>query len=144
KSAFSSSALTGTGESIGCSSGLVHDRTHLVVVPAVRVVVSDNHSVVCPVLRLLQGIDDSGHERLLVQRIGVASVAVLVARGLQEADGGKIAGLDRVEEVVGIVLVICRVAVDAHRAGRTWPGVLQVLGARVVLKWLVMRNVVRF
>ena len=108
KGAFSGPALTGSGEGIHGGRGLVHDRTHLVVVPAVRVVVGDDHSGIRPVLLLLQEIDNVDDERLLVQRIGVAGVAVLVARRLQEADRGEVTGFDGIVEVVRIVLVICQ------------------------------------
>ncbi len=81
----SSPALAGTGEGIHGGGGLVHDRTHLVVIPAVRVVVGDDHSGTRPVLLLLQKIDNIDDERLLVQRIGVAGVAILVARRLEDS-----------------------------------------------------------
>ena len=114
KSAVSGSALAGAGEGIHGGGGLVDDRTHLVVVPAVRVVVGDDHSGIRPVLLLLQEIDNVDDERLLVERIGVAGVAVLVARRLEEADSGEVAGIDGVVEVVRIVLVVCRVAVECQ------------------------------
>jgi hypothetical protein len=96
KSASSSSALAGSSEGVHGPGGLVDDRTHLVVVPAVRVVVGDDHSSTRPVLLLLQKVDNVDHERPLVERIGVTGVAVLVARRLQIADGGEVAGVDGV------------------------------------------------
>ena len=122
KGAISRPALAGAGEGIHGGGGLVHDRTHLVVIPAVRVVVGDDHGGVGPVLLLLQEVDNVDDERLLVERIGVAGVAVLVARRLEEADCRKVAGVNGVEEVVRVVLVVCRVAVDADRAGRSRAG----------------------
>src|ERR1700733_5101515 len=111
KGAGSGPALTGSGEGIHGGRGLVHDRTHLVVVPAVRVVVGDDHSGVCPVLLLLQEINNTDDERLLVQWIGVAGVAVLETRRLEVADRGEVAGVDGIEKVVRIVLVVSGVAV---------------------------------
>src|SRR5271156_4313865 len=102
KSASSSSALAGSGEGIHGSSGLVYDRTHLVVIPAVGVVISDDHGGARPILLLLQKVDYGGDEGLLVQRIGVAGVTVLVTGRLEVAHGGEVAGVDGVEEVVRV------------------------------------------
>ena len=63
-----------------------HAAVH-VVVPAVGVVVVDDHRRALPVRRAHQRVDLVGDERLLVGRLGVRGVAVLVARRLQEADG---------------------------------------------------------
>src|SRR5277367_2220662 len=143
KSASSSSALAGRGGGIHGSSGLVHDRTHLVVIPAVGVVISDDYGGARPILLLLQEVDDGGDEGLLVQRIGVAGVTVLITRSLKVADRGEVAGVDSVVEIVSVVLVIGWVAINAHATGRRGPGVLQVLGGDVVLEGLVMRNIIR-
>ena len=119
------------------------------VVPAVRVVVRDHDRRRLPVAALLDGGDDLDDERLLVDGIGVARVPVLVGRRLQVADGGEVAALQRVEEVVAVVLVVGgvgglpvvleRVADRGHAAGAQ---VVRVRGARVVLEGLVVRDVV--
>ena len=70
-------------------------------------------------------------------------MAVLITGRLEEADRGEVARVEGVEEVVRVVLVVGRVAIDANAAGRRGPGVLQVLGGGVVLEGLVMRNVIR-
>src|ERR1700722_12706838 len=88
-------------------------------------------------------MDNGDNKVLFVQRIGIAGVAVLEARRLQVADRGEVPGFDGIKEVVRIVLVICRVAVDANRARRGRPDVFQVLRRSVVLEWLVVRNVIR-
>ena len=129
--AVPAAALAGTGQGIHGGDRLVHDRAHLVVIPSVGVVISDDHSGVRPILLLLQEVDHGGHECLLVQRIRVARVAILITGRLEEADGGKVAGVDRVVEVMHVVLMIRRVSVNANGARRSGPGVLQVLG-RVV------------
>ena len=112
-------------------------RLVAVVVPAVRVVVGDDHGGVLPVRLLLQEVDHLRDERLFVERIRVARVAVADRRRLQEADRRIVAGLHRGEEVVGVVLVVhrrCRVvergSVDAdHRRRRRtlcasgWPSI---------------------
>ena len=71
--------------------------------------------------RLLQEVDGVHDERLLVERIGVAGVAILIAGGLQEADRREVAGVDRVKEVVHVVLVVAGVAV-AVRSSATEVG----------------------
>lgn len=65
---------------------LVDDRTHLVVIPAIAVVVGDHHRGVLPVRDPLEPVSDLDQEALLIQRAGVPGVSVLVGRGLQEAD----------------------------------------------------------
>ena len=68
-------------------------------------------------------------------------MAVLIGWRLQEADCGKVACRDRCEEVVDIVLVVCRpIVADFSDISRSmWLGFL--LG-RVIIKERVMRNVV--
>ena len=107
------------------------------VIPAVGIVIVDEHRSRFPVPRLLQEIQDLGYECLLVERIGIAGVRILVARSLQEADRGHVAGVDRSIEVGNVVLVVGLIAVHTGR-----PGVLQVLGGGVVLEGLVVGNVV--
>ena len=95
------------------------------IVPAVGVVVGDDDGGAGPERRLLDGVDDVDDEGLLIERIGVASVSVLIARGLQEADGGHVAGGKRIGEVVDVVLVVggvcgsdrCRWRTDACGSG---------------------------
>src|SRR5207253_10607160 len=63
---------------------LVDDRSHHVIVPAVRVVVRDDHRRVVPEGGALEVVDGGDDEFLLVERIGVTGMAVLVCRGLEE------------------------------------------------------------
>src|SRR5437588_9547627 len=63
---------------------LVDDRSHHVIVPAVRVVVRDDHRRVVPEGGALEVVDGGDDEFLLVERIGVAGMAVLVCRGFEE------------------------------------------------------------
>ena len=79
--ALARSAGARAGERVGGWCGLIHDRPHLVVVPAVGIVIGDHHGGRCPVAgcccRKLITCDD---ELLLVERIGVAGMAVLISR----------------------------------------------------------------
>ena len=78
------------------------------IVPAVGVIVHNDDRGAAPAglqFEEVDGIDDKG---LLIQRIGVPGMAVLIGWRLQEADCGKVACRDRSEEVVDIVLVVCR------------------------------------
>ena len=88
KGGFSATAQAGTGKGIHGGGRLVDDGTHLVVIPAVGVVIGNHYSGICPVFLLLQKIDNGDDECLLVEGIGVAGVAVLIARRLEEADSG--------------------------------------------------------
>ena len=108
------------------------------VVPAIGVVVGENHGRVLPVRLLLQKVDDLNDERLLVERIGVARVAILIGRRLQETDRRKVARLHRIEEVVGVVLMVGRIAVVPDHLDRGRPHMLQVRRLLVILEGLVM------
>ena len=88
---------------------------------------------------LLKGVDDVDDEGLLVERIGVAGVGVLVGGGLEEADSGKVAGGERVGEVMDVVLVVGGVC-GADGGDRGGTGVVRVGGAGVVLEGLVVRE----
>ena len=80
-------AGVGGSQRINCGViGLVDDRAHLVVVPAIAVVVGDHHGGVLPVRGLLQPVECLNQEALLVQGAGVPGVPVLVGRGFEEAD----------------------------------------------------------
>src|SRR6185437_1359477 len=84
--------------------GAVHDLRRLVVVPAVGVVVGDHDRGGLPERRLLDLVDGVHQERLLIQRVGVAGVAVLVPGCLEEADLGHVAGRERLVEPGQVVL----------------------------------------
>ena len=107
-------ARPGAGEGVGHGGGRVARRARGVVVPAVGVVVGDDDGRGGPGRGLLQGVDLVDEEALLVERVGVGGVAVLVARGLAEADGRQRGGWevatadggDELVEVIGVVLVV--------------------------------------
>ncbi len=127
----------------------VDDRRHLMVVPAVGVVIHDDDGGIFPFLALLQGIDHPHDEMLFVGGIRISSMPVFKRLSLQEADRRQIAGLQRREEVVDIVLVIGRfrrVGVRdqavTDRLHGTRAGVSRVAGRRIVLEPGVVRDVV--
>src|SRR5215470_16451718 len=62
-------ALAGRSQRVQWSLGLPEDRSHLVVVPAVGVVVGDHHGGAAPGAELLQAVDRADQEGLLVQWI---------------------------------------------------------------------------
>src|SRR6266568_2922666 len=119
----------------------VHDHRGLVVVPAVGVVVGDHDRGGPPELGLLDLVDRVHQEVLLVQRVGVAGVAVLVLRRLQEADRRHVPGAERGVEVRQVVLVAGLVGVPDGGLGARRQ-VLGVSGRLVVLERLVVRRVV--
>ena len=108
------------------------------VVPAVRVVVGDDDRGALPLLGLLQRVDLLDQEVLLVDRVGVAGVAVLVLTGLEEADRGQVAVPERLAEVGQVVLVVGLVGVADGGLGRRRQ-VLGVRGRLVVLERVVVR-----
>ena len=82
--ARSITAASGTGKSVPAAAGLVHDRAHLVVVPAVGIVIGDDHGRVFPFGRALQKVDYLDGKCLLIERIGISGVPVLIRRQLSE------------------------------------------------------------
>src|SRR6185312_1394844 len=123
----------------------VDDGRGNVVVPAVRVVVGDDDRGRVPVLGVLDRVDLVDDERLLVEWVGVAGVAVLVRRCLEvrHRGQGRAAGaVQRLVEVRPVVFVVGLVGVaDLRRGGRR--EVVRVRGGRVVLERDVVRRVVR-
>ena len=116
----------------------VDDRRHLVVIPAVGVVVGDDDRRGLPVLRLLDLVDRVDDEVLLVERVGVAGVGVLVLGRLEVAHRRHVAVLERGVEVRQVVLVVGLVGL----ADRRLRGRRQVLGVGrglVVLERVVVR-----
>ena len=55
------------------------------VVPSVGVVPCDEDGSALPIRSLLKPVDCVDEERLLIQRVGIAWVAVLIPSGLQDA-----------------------------------------------------------
>jgi len=65
---------------------LADDGRHHVVVPAVRVIVGDDHRGLAPFRPRLQAVDRADDEALLGQRIGISGLAILEGARLEEAD----------------------------------------------------------
>jgi hypothetical protein len=71
----------------------------------------------------VQRVDHVHHEGLFVQRIGVAGMGILVRLRLEEADRSQISRRQRVEEVVGVVLMVgasVRESDGRWLVGRVW------------------------
>jgi hypothetical protein len=121
------------GEGVLWALAVVDDGAHLVVVPAVAVVVGDDDGGVLPVVRGLQPVHGVHDEVLLVQRVGLGRVRVLVDSGLEVADGGHLPGVHRAPEVGQVVLVVGLAVVPdlGDRGGRQ---MVRVGGGPVVLE----------
>ena len=122
--------------------GAVADFWGLVVVPAVGIVVSDNHRGGIPLRGILQLVYVVGDKGLLVQRIRIAGVAVLVVSGLQEGHGRQVALLDCGVEVLQVVLVVGAVGLANHFIARRRQ-VVRISSGCIVLERLVVRVVIR-
>ena len=120
------------------------------IVPAVGVIPGDDHGGVLPARLLLQEVDQRDGAGLLVQRIGVAGMAVLIGGQLDERHRREVAGLHRVVEVLQVILVVGRIGrlavglkrVADRRLERTRARVGRVGGRCVILEPVVMRDVV--
>ena len=119
------------------------------VVPAVGVVIQNDHRGFRPFRALLQGVDDPDQEMLLVDRIRISGMPIFERRRLQEAHGRQVTCLERAEEVMDVILVIGRIrgvgmrdqaVTDGLDRART--GVRRIPGRRIVLEPGVVRDVI--
>src|SRR5207248_3066002 len=97
-------ASSGPSQCICASVRGVNDRSNLMIVPTIGVVIEDHDCCAAPGRLPLKEIDQIHDEGLFVQRIGITGVAVLVGGCLNEVDGRKVAGRYSSEEVIDIVL----------------------------------------
>ena len=79
-------------------AGLIDDRVHGVVVPAIGVIVGDDDRRFLPFIAGHDRVDRLHDEGLFVEWIGIARVAVRIGGGLEEAYGGHMAMLQGLEE----------------------------------------------
>src|ERR1043165_7617034 len=113
------------------------------VIPAIGVVIGNDDGGMLPFRPLFEEINHLDDPFLLIERTGIAGMSILIAGGLDVADGGKVSSLDGVEEVVSVVLVVCpAVVIAAHNLWRGWACVPEVCRRFVILKRLVVRNVI--
>jgi hypothetical protein len=92
-----------------------------VVIPPIRIVVGDEDDRVLPFGSLLNPVDGDYQECLLIQRIGIARVAIAISGRLEKTHCWKISRLHRVEEIVEIILMMGRlvsIASDGSNRGR--------------------------
>ena len=133
-------AIAGTRRLKNCRG--IDDRAHLVVVPAIRVIIEDDDRRGLPERRLHNRIHRVDKKRLLQQRVGVAGMTVLRGNRFHKTDRRQIAGRKRIKEIVQIVLVVRAVVRGTDYGDRTRPQMLRIGGRGVVLKKRVMRDVV--
>src|ERR1700722_2907722 len=137
-------AFPAASECVHPGPGLIYDGSHLMVIPAIRIVVGQDHRCIVPVRLLLKEIDNLHNKCLLVQWVGVAGVSILIGRSLEKTHSRKIPGAHCRKKVAGVVLVTSSIVVMTdHRDGR-WPRMGPVLRELVILKWLMVWNVVTF
>jgi hypothetical protein len=133
-------AHAGPGQRVERSLRLGEERAEDAVVPAVGVIPGDDDRRGLPRPQRLEVVDGVGQPGLLVQRIGVADVAVLVGGRLEIRNGGQPARVRGGPEVRGVVLVVRLVGVPDRRHGARRQ-VHRVGGGGEVLERLVVRDV---
>ena len=79
------------------------------IVPAVGIVIENDHRSIRPFRALLQSIDDLHEEALLVERIGISSMAIFKSCSLEKAYGWQVVGFQSSKEIVDIVLMVRRI-----------------------------------
>src|SRR5207248_135357 len=115
---------------------------HDMVVPTVGVVVCNDYRGVTPFWLRLKKVDDVNQELLLIERVRVARVSVAVSRSFQERHSGEVSRFHRGIEIPNVVLMICGVSLMSDHRDRCRPRMVQVGRRRIVLEWLMVRNVV--
>src|SRR6266851_1219599 len=120
---------------------LVENRSDLMVVPSIGIVVHYDHRCAAPFTLGLQKVDHVDQEGLFVQRVGIPSMSVLVRWRFEEVHRREIARLDRGKEVVDVILMIRGTGVSNFR-NRRGPRVTWIGGRRVVLEESMMRDVI--
>ncbi len=111
------------------------------VIPAIRVVIIDDHRRAVPGGQALEVVDGRYYVALLIQRIRVAGVAVLIVRRLEEGDGRHVPRIGGRPEVIHVVLVVRLVGL-ADGSGAAGSQMMRIGGLVKVLERLVMRIVV--
>jgi len=123
------------------ASGLVDDGGHLVVVPAVGIVVQDHDGGAAPTILLLQEVEQCHNELLLIQWIRVASMTILIGWSLNETHRREVALSDCAVKIQHIVLVIGRTIVPDF-SEVLGPGVIKVRGRGPIVEEGVVRYLV--
>src|SRR5215472_19357475 len=90
------------------------------IIPAIGVIIGNHNSSTLPGWQMLQAIDGVHQEGLLVKRVRVASMTILISRGLEETYRWHMPILNGCPEVRQIILVIGLVGFADHvyRRGR--------------------------
>jgi hypothetical protein len=110
-------ASSGTGECIRSAGGGVDDWTHLVVIPAVGVVIRNHDRSAAPSGKRFKKVDGVDDESLFVQWVRISRVSILVGGGLQKAYSGQIS-CGAIEEVLSIILMVGGACVANFSAAR--------------------------
>src|SRR5258708_22436842 len=111
----------------------------MMIVPSVRIVIRNNDQRVVPLRTRLDEVDRVDDKGLLVERTGVARMAILEAIGLKKRYRRKIARAYRVEEVMQVILMIHTAIGLSDESNRARAQMRRVRGARVVLEPFMMR-----
>src|ERR1700733_2299864 len=133
-----------SSEHVGAGCGLVHDGRHLVIVPAVGIVIGNYDGRGRPSGLALQKVDYVYQELLFVDGIGISGMSVLKPRGLQIANRGEVTRFHRGVEIVDVILMVGCVASLADHGRGSGARVSQIRRGLVILEWLMVRNVVGF
>ncbi len=120
------------------------------VIPTIRIVVSDDDCSVFPVRLLLQKVEHGGNERLLINRIGITWVRILEGWCLQETHRREIARFYRGKKVIHAILMIRRFCRGRTRNGRisdgrnaAWSGMGRIGRRGIKLEPVMMLDIIR-
>src|SRR5215471_3803901 len=105
------SAHANAREEVCCSRRGVYDRPHLMVVPAIGIVVHDDYRGAALSGLLLQKVEERHQEHLLVQRIGVSGMTVLISGCFDETYSREIARAHGTVKIGQIITMVGRAIV---------------------------------
>ena len=106
--------LAGRIQAVLARGGLLHDGTHHVIIPAIRIVPGNDHGHVFPLGQGLQGVDGIDQEELFIQWGRIPRMLILRLFGLQKADGGELTCGRRIPEIGEVVLMVGLVRLADH------------------------------
>src|SRR5471030_1673212 len=119
------------------------------VVPAIRVVVCNDHGGILPVWLLLQEVKHVGDKCLFIEWIGIARMRIADGGRLDVAYRGEVTCRHSSEEVIHVILMMhwSRCAVEriggADHSSRAWTGMRWILRSRIILEPGMVRHIVR-
>src|SRR5882724_10502878 len=137
-------ARAGASQVVIRCGGLVDDRIHYVVIPAIGVVIHNYDRGALPLWSGLQAVDDIHHKTLFVELIRVPWMSIVHTLGFQVANRRKLPIGYSSPEIREVILMISQLVLwCADDQSVRGTHVVLVGSLREIQEGFVMRNIVR-